>query len=297
MKKQFATPPLDLIKTFVTYCEYSNIVQAAKDLGLSQGAITGHLQKLETYLPAKAFLTTGRRKILTPYGKVLFESLQEDLSNINRTIERVNQHFSDESKLNIRIGCRRELIQRIATKFSFPGRIIFLPMTHEEMMAALKDRTVDVIVTHLKPDSNELIARKIFTEGAKIITPTTYLTKIGWNHREIKTQDVTSRTFLQSFPCIVYKKTAPLLKSVLDSAGISLGDLNIKAICEDWMGIVKLVEAEAGYSIIPEDIAVEKKAAIFQLTLPASIIEPMTFYATFPKDLLAIKAYATALNF
>lgn len=160
---------IDLLQTFALYVESASVVKTAERLGISQPAVSGHLKRLEELLPLPPLVNRGRRKTLTAYGQSLYDALQSGLKEIDRGIERTNQQFISPDRLSIRIGVRREMLARFAQMFEFPGQMIFSSLSSRDAIRDLLNHSIDVAITTAAPDSPDIVAKKLFAEGVKLI--------------------------------------------------------------------------------------------------------------------------------
>ncbi|MCR4901587.1 MAG: LysR family transcriptional regulator [Butyrivibrio sp.] len=63
------------IETFLTVCKYMNYTHAAQALHITQPAVSQHIKYLENTYSAKLFIQDGKKLILTPSGKILYEKM------------------------------------------------------------------------------------------------------------------------------------------------------------------------------------------------------------------------------
>ena len=61
------------IKTFLCVCQTMNYTQAAKNLNITQPAVSQHIRYLEDYYQIKAFRYANKKLELTPAGRILYE--------------------------------------------------------------------------------------------------------------------------------------------------------------------------------------------------------------------------------
>lgn len=83
--------PLVALRSFEAAARNGGLQLAAKELGVTHGAISKQIASLESWLGQKLFLREGRRLILTPYGQILADRLDESISNIRGACEYVHR--------------------------------------------------------------------------------------------------------------------------------------------------------------------------------------------------------------
>ncbi|MDK2807809.1 MAG: LysR family transcriptional regulator, transcriptional activator of the cysJI operon [Clostridiales bacterium] len=63
------------IQTFLCVCKHMNYTKAAKELGITQPAVSQHIRYLEDYYEDILFLYTGKNLTLTAAGKLLLDAM------------------------------------------------------------------------------------------------------------------------------------------------------------------------------------------------------------------------------
>jgi DNA-binding transcriptional LysR family regulator len=74
--------PLIALRAFAVAARTSNLTSAAKELGVTHGAISKQVNALERWLGQRLFTREGRGLALTPYGQVLASKLGQALNDI-----------------------------------------------------------------------------------------------------------------------------------------------------------------------------------------------------------------------
>lgn len=91
------------IRVFLQVARAEGFRRAARRLGLSQSAVSFHIDKLEEELGVQLFNRQGRSISLTPEGQIFFQELQD----LDRAARRVENNFAFHSNLlsrRVRIG-------------------------------------------------------------------------------------------------------------------------------------------------------------------------------------------------
>ena len=79
-------PSLSVLRCFEAAAKYESFTSAAKELGLTQGAVSRQVKELEDQIGAALFLREGRGIRLTRAGQVLAQNLHEDMNRLRRTM-------------------------------------------------------------------------------------------------------------------------------------------------------------------------------------------------------------------
>ena len=77
--------------------------------------------------------------------------------------------------------------------------------------------------------------------------------------------------------------------------GLTLNDLNIKYVCEDWLTILQMIESGVGYAIIPDSIE-SNLSDVVHIELSCSVVDSQTYYFLYNKSLSKVPAYRNILN-
>lgn len=103
---------LSLYRIFYTVGKNENISQAAKELYISQPAISRAIQKLEENLDTRLFKRNSRGVTLTPEGQILYEKVQNAFSLLLEGEEQI-QHSKAIQVPKLRIGTSSTLCQYV----------------------------------------------------------------------------------------------------------------------------------------------------------------------------------------
>ena len=283
---------LELLRTFVTFAKSKNIIDAARQLRVSQPAVTNQLQRLEQSFRHPLFSQQGKKKVLTPFGRALLEETEPLISRMESSLEQVEKRFADPTQLMLRIGARAEVLSRIVQRIRFPGAIQFVPLRTQEAVDQLLSHEIDIAISYLRPDLAYIHSRRIFSDQVQWVCHESLLKKLTAH------QASTSLPFLTETPFLAYKKDAPFLKDWLAHLGHgdSLDLIRPRRICEDWNAILKLVEQGEGYSLIPSSL-ISANPGLKSVPIPSDVLPEMTFYALFHFDLMKIPAIEKTLSF
>lgn len=262
---------LEWLRTFDTFARSPSITEAAKTLGISQPAVTLHLKNIEGEFDLPIFQTVGRKKQLTQFGKELQKVIHESLTVIERKINHLTILHSDASQAIIRVGGRREILEKILTRTSSDLHIKAITYSSDEAISRLKSLDLDVAFTHTRLDSLDLIARPIFKESARLIVHPKLLSK--------KIDPTTDKVFLTTTPVFFYKENPPYLGQLFSHLKLDIHELKPKLVVDNWNIIISMVEKGKGYAIVPSSFETGEKTLTFDL--PKKIEQPIEVYAVF----------------
>lgn len=82
-------PPVRAIQAFEAIARLGSVAAAADELGVSSGAISQQLRKIETELDAKLFKRAGRSLTLTSWGRLYYEQVRSAFDDLRRAQQRL----------------------------------------------------------------------------------------------------------------------------------------------------------------------------------------------------------------
>jgi len=265
--------PLDILKTFVVFAQSPNIVEAAKRLKVSQPGVSSHLKRLESFLPQPVFQMIGRKKALTRYGEIIFQESKKHLENLSIGLDQINLTYVDPKHSVLKIAGRKEVICRLAGKFKFPGKLKFYEVSSQKALDGLLQNRVDIAFHQKAPDSNRILARPIFSEGAKLCVHSRLLKGHDGDPKNL----YKSKAFLSQVPAILYRDDAPKTLEWLKHIDLPLEKLRVGIVCSNWDTITKMIEAGLGWSVVPAGIT-SKLEDVTSWDIPKSVFPIMTYF-------------------
>lgn len=92
------------LKTFVTLADLGSFSEAAKQLHISQPALTRRLQKLEEIIGAPLFKRTTRAVHITPIGQEFLASIRPVVLDTEQVVDRIQGYFTEQIG-QLKISC------------------------------------------------------------------------------------------------------------------------------------------------------------------------------------------------
>ncbi len=282
-------PPLDLLLALVSAAESPNLVEAGRRIGLSQPALSMQLKRLEGAVQFPIFQVDGRRKVLTPFGHRLVKAAKNGLEGLSREWESALREMGDPNWLVLRVAARRELHPRILDRLEFSGRIHLFAMGSHEAAEAVLHGEVDMAVSHERPDSDQLVARKLFSQGVSLVVHKKWVT--GG-----KPFDPVNAEFLTSTPALIYRHEAPLLREWFLHVGLLPSQAQVRVICEDWSLLYQRAVQGDGYVILPDMMDKgDNPDDVLHLRLSAQAMPTLAYYAIYRPALTRLPAFRRLL--
>lgn len=263
--------PLDYLKTIIALAESPNMIEAAKSLGISQPALSFQLKRLQEFFPQSLFEERGRKKVLTTFGHLVYTNIRRPIQNLSEAVE---LSLQTQTKNIVRAGMRVELFERVMNRLDFSNAFRFHFLTTSEAISRLERDELDLAISHFRPESQNLICKKLFSEGSKLIISKS--SSKDWK-KQIKAK-----------PFISYKMGFHSQTPLFQWLGIEPSQTHI--VLEDWRGISRMVEEGDFFSIVPEGIRCDEKK-VQSIEIPDSVLPVQDFYAVYQSRLRGSKIF------
>lgn len=170
------------LRAFIRTVERGSVTAAARDLGVSQPAVTKHLRNLESHVGARLVERSARIVRPTALGQTLYEASRSALTTIDAALEGVRRDMGEiEGLLRVHaptcIGVKHLHGIVLAFQEKFPTVTVDL---------VLEDRTVDLVyenfdigVKYGRPEGQELIIRRLGMVRRILVAAPAFLERAG----------------------------------------------------------------------------------------------------------------------
>lgn len=162
-QSSFSHLPLNALRAFEASARHLNFTRAAKELNVTQGAVSRQIALLEDQLQVTLFRRLYRRLSLTSQGQTLFAPLNQALKSISQAVDSLKHQTRDLSLKVHPTFAIRWLIPRLH-KFqtSFPD--IQVRFTTSNMNADFKYEHFDLAITYRGKKTSGVKRIKILEE-------------------------------------------------------------------------------------------------------------------------------------
>jgi DNA-binding transcriptional LysR family regulator len=170
------------LKAFVRTVERGSLTAAAKDLGVSQPAVTKHLRNLEAHVGARLVERSTRVVRPTPLGLTLYEASQPALASIEAALEGLRRNMgSIEGLLRVHaptcIGARH--LHAIVMEFQDRHPTVSIDLVLEDRVVDLVFENYDLGIKYGRPDGQGLIIRGLGHIRRILVASPAFLAKHG----------------------------------------------------------------------------------------------------------------------
>lgn len=152
------------LRAFIRTVERGSVSAAARDLGVSQPAVTKHLRNLEGHVGARLLERSPRAVRPTPQGQALYDSSRDALSSIDAALEGVRRDMGAvEGILRIHapscLGTKH--LHRIVMAFQARHPGVQVDLFLENRDVDLIHENIDLAIRYGRPGSQDLVIRRL----------------------------------------------------------------------------------------------------------------------------------------
>lgn len=213
------------LNVFVEVARHLSFTKAARELFISQPAITKHIQELENIYKVQLFNRIGGKISLTPQGEIFLKHANEILAQyklLANEMELVTEQFSGELKIGASTTIAQYLIAPLLADFivRFPQvKVSLFTGNSEQIEDALENKKIDIGLVEGSRRSNHLKYSPLAKDELVLVTSSQ--NSIG---------ESVAVTDIATLPLVlreVGSGTLEVIEKALLENGIKLSDLNI----------------------------------------------------------------------
>jgi len=170
-------PDLNRLKIFSFVYTNRSVSKAARELNLSQPAVSQHLKKLENELRIPLFTRTNRKIVPTPAAERLFARMSPLIDELHEEIKYLRRPLDTPFGL-LRIGAPEIVGANILTsifnkfRFRFPTVTFSLDCAdNRELLSALSQGTIDLALVERSPEpGNNQIVNPLYYSSETLLS-------------------------------------------------------------------------------------------------------------------------------
>jgi len=260
-------PPLNSLKAFVSTATHLSFSKAAKDLGVTQGAVSKQIKILENFLEQKLIERNPKKILLTEKGKIYFNELYEAFNSLDNASQKIRGH-NDENQLVINCPptfSSNFLIPNIS-KFQNKYKNIEVNVTAGDS-EVLNFANYDVAIRGLKHCYRDNICKKLFNEEIVLI---------AHNKNKINEfKDIEEQTFLK------HTSRTDTYDDFCKSQNLKFNKI---IGFEHFFMIVSAVKQNLGIGLVPKFLVErELESGIFYNPFHLYFYSGYTYFLTYPE--------------
>lgn len=170
------------LRAFVRTVERGSVTAAARDLAVSQPAVTKHLRNLERHVGARLLERSTRIVRPTPQGQALYEASSPALASIDSALEGVRRDMGAiEGPLRIHapacLGSKR--LHPIVMAFQAEHPAVNIELVLDNRNVDLVYENFDLAVKYGRPEGQELVIRRLGVVRRILVASPEFLARVG----------------------------------------------------------------------------------------------------------------------
>lgn len=163
------------IRIFHCVCQFRSFTQAAKQLGITQSAVSQSIAQLEKQLGVELFDRTSRPMTLTKEAVLLRNQILQDISDMSSLMDEMRRKNYIQTSLSIGLidSVGRTMGPALIKALSANGRYVEIKSgTSGYLLQELSNGSLDcIIASHMSSQSSTTSHELIFTEPHIIMMP------------------------------------------------------------------------------------------------------------------------------
>jgi LysR family glycine cleavage system transcriptional activator len=176
--------PLNALRAFEAAAQFCHLGLAAKQLGVTQGAVSQQVRALEAQLGVELFVRKHKRLFLTSAGQSLLETISQSLDSLTQGIHQLdsdNQSMAGELIICSTPSITQSMLMHVMGRFNRAYPEVILKLQQIPPNLALLPEGFDVCVCFGSPqDSADMEKRRLINARYyPVASPALMLTKPG----------------------------------------------------------------------------------------------------------------------
>lgn len=242
---------LNQLQYFLTLAKLEHYTQAAKELNIAQPSLSHSMNALEEELETRLFEKKGRNVVLTKYGRVFAEYVEESMQTLNtgvRKLKAITGQTSGVIDLGYIYTLGSQFVPRLVRDFmrsreGYEIQFNFTAGNTTEILEGLKAEKYDIaFCSHLEKES-DILFTPVALENLVVVVP---------KEHKLAEKDAVELKEVALYPQIYFNENSGL-RQVIDRLFRREGlRPNIAYEIEEDGSMAGLVEQGFGIAIMPE---------------------------------------------
>jgi len=275
-------------KTFLVVAEEGSFSAAARSLNTTQSTIGRQVASLEQELEVILFERVGRGIELTPTGLELLEEVRKMASAAN-LLSLVAAGKTTEIEGNICITASEStsifVLPKIIEKLKKKYPKLRVEIVTDNKSHNLLRREADIAIRHYRPESGDLIAKKVRDDNGHLYASSKYLKKIG---------PIKNRIDLSKGDFIGFTDNSAYI-NLLKGIGLQLKNENFGALSQNHIVHYELIKNGIGIGVLPEYVGAREKKLVKVLEILPAI--PMETWLVVHREVNTSNKMRTVFDF
>ncbi len=237
------------LRTFVEVYRAGSLSKAAQNLGLSQPAVSAHIQALETAVGKALFVRQARGVSPTPTAEDLALQSAAHLDALESKLASVRSR-SQQLSGTLTLAGPSEYLTAVAgpmlANVLQGGQIdlVVLPGARERIYQALQSGEADLAISGSTPDPQLYDAQVLDGERLLLV-----MNRLTGSQSALAQPDA---ALLAAYPLVAYDVELSLVRQYFQAVFNDSCRSKVVALCPDLRLLASLVQAGVGYTVLPD---------------------------------------------
>ena len=170
------------LRAFIRTVEKGSVTGAARDLAISQPAVTKHLRNLERHVNARLLERSARAMRPTAQGQALFEASRAALASIDAALEGVRRdtgRLEGSLRLFATACLGTQCLHPLLMEFQHAHPGIVADLVLDNRAVDLVYENFDLALRYGRPEESDLVTRRVGTVRRILVASPAYLAAAG----------------------------------------------------------------------------------------------------------------------
>ncbi|MCW7492270.1 LysR family transcriptional regulator [Leptospira sp. 2 VSF19] len=243
--------PIELYQSFYFIYRERNLTKAGKILGLSQPALSLHLQSLERHRKEVLFRRTSRDLIPTNAAKRLYVQIAGPIEELEKM---EGQWKPKENIRKLRIGSAKEIfLEKILPKLSASRERFHVQYGHPpELLDSLEKKEIDLVITNQKLNVPGILLEELYSEKFVFVASKSISSEANFPFRgETKPKSEMIKTWMENQHWFVYSEDFAIVRRFWMVNFDSRPKLKEYSVLPNLHDILTALELGSGVSVLP----------------------------------------------
>ncbi|MCR4377264.1 MAG: LysR family transcriptional regulator [Rhodospirillales bacterium] len=232
------------MRTFLSIYRNGSLSAAARELNMTQPAVTGHLKSLEGQLGKPLFERQARGVHPTLAGDELARSVEPMIDGLEK-VYRSARRDADDLSGTLRLGGPAELLSArvfpALAEVSHSGiRVRTRLGEAAELIRDLEAGALDLVVATVRISRKSIDYLPVYEEGFHLVAAP------KWARAACTLRDMLDRV-----PLLAYDETLPIVRRYFQTQGISVEGRSASLTVPDLRGLLACAIAGGGMTVLP----------------------------------------------
>lgn len=254
--------PIELYQSFYLIYRERNLTKAGKILGLSQPALSLHLQSLERHRKEVLFRRTSRDLVPTEAAKRLYVQIAGPIEEL----ERMEGTIRPKEKIGkLRIGSAKEIfLEKILPKLSALGQKFHVIYGHPPVLLdSLEKKEIDLVITNQKLSVPGILLEELYKEKFVFVASKSISSKENFPFRgQTKPKNEMIKTWMENQHWFVYSEDFAIVRRFWKVNFESRPKLKEYSVLPNLHDIRTALELGSGVSVLPTYL-LGKKSSLY----------------------------------